>query len=173
MWKPTLSHSHFLCQEFCVISAEFLNSYFLTFLTGESLCVKIPKSTFLTGELLWRSIPKLELKCGMRIAECGKCATGKMRIHSAWIFRILHVRDFLRSAIRILPVPLRERKRWRTNKSRDVAHVFRILGNLEMGQGRFPDSETAQPVSGSWDCPGHFWDCPRAVLRLKPFTIGH
>ena len=26
---------------------------------------------------------------------------------------------------------------------------FRILGNLEMGQGRFPDSETAQPVSGS------------------------
>ena len=27
--------------------------------------------------------------------------------------------------------------------------IFRILGNLEMGQGRFPDSETAQPVSGS------------------------
>ena len=27
--------------------------------------------------------------------------------------------------------------------------IFRILGNLEMGQGRFPDSETAQPVSES------------------------
>jgi len=50
---------------------------------------------------------------------------------------------------------------------------LRILGNLEMGQGRFPDSEMAQPVSGSWDCPGYFWDCPRAFLRLKPFTIGH
>jgi len=29
----------------------------------------------------------------------------------------------------------------------NVARVFRILGNLEMGQGRFPDSEMAQPVS--------------------------
>ena len=31
-------------------------------------------------------------------ADCGKCATGKMRIHSARIFRILHVRDFPQSA---------------------------------------------------------------------------
>jgi len=50
-------------------------------------------------------------------------------------------------------------------RNSNVARVFRILGNLEMGQGRFPDSETAQPISDleiAQDifeiAQGHFYD---------------
>ena len=43
--------------------------------------------------------------------------------------------------------------------------IFRILGNLKMGQGRFPDSETASPFQDleiAQDifeiAQGHFYD---------------